>query len=396
MILVIACAVRLYLMLHLTPFMDELQLATEMRNLTWHSIPAHFKGFGWGENIALALLAWPLHQFLNVHEFIALRGIILCANLLSLALLYVIVKKLWGVGVAIVAGACFALWPWSMLAGSIGFNVFLLPLWALSLLVALHRHAETGHLRYWYTALLCIVLCLYTYAASFLWLPLLALAWRFSFGLPRLRAPHYAGIIIAAIVALPITLFHVQSLLGYQVFDRIGFIVFPELVKTRFENISFVANSAPWEIVTKYLFNYATHFMYVFLSFNPVYIAHGLGAAFTHVGLSFLWDPVFFGNSPTAGLYNNALALPWDPLFILIGIWVAWTQRARPHTRFLLWWLILYPLASSFIHGDYVGFTLTRDMLGMPLLIVLSALGAVRLGHVCAYAVRFRRSRTSI
>ena len=63
----------------------------------------------------------------------------------------------------------------------------------------------------------------------------------------------------------------------------------------------------------------------------------------------------------------------WYIIFILLGLALSLKKYKLKNYKFILLWFILAPIGSSFIE-DNMAYSLTRDVVSMPLLIILSAI----------------------
>lgn len=382
-IIAVAAVLRLIVLLQLPPLKDELILAAEAKNLLWYPLPVHFVGFGFGENVLLAFVSWPLTHLAHIGFITALRAIVFAANLLGLSLLYALARRMFNANIAMLTLAFAAIWPWHILAGSIGFNVFLtLPLFLGAFLLLMDGIERRSSWRLYLAATVLAVSC-YAYELALVWSGLVFLLIAIHYA----KKIHFSSIVgplvLFGVLAFPIIFFHTQSHLGIHLTDRFLFFSYPELTTPRLGHIAITRLYHGPALIGHLFLNYVTHFVFIFLSFQPHYYSDYSGIAtlmqsfIAHSGISFLWSTAFYYLTPIHGLYFTAIANPWDVLFVSVGIAaLLWSKRSFPYRRMLIAWLFLYPIAPSFINADYVGFTVTRDLFGMPLLIMLSAFGA--------------------
>ncbi len=400
-VLLIAAVLRLIVISGLGSLSDERKLIDEIMRLDWGQIPVHFYGHGWGENVVLGFMAWPFIMLGGTHALLTIRIIVLFANLLSIVLLYRIAAVLFNASIATIAFVFAALWPWNIIAGSIGFNVFLLPTLLLGAILFMLQSARVKKPWMLYVAASLLAVSLYTYAAAFIWVPLIIVASVISFKEKFLTKHHLLSLCLLIALGLPIAFFHLKSQFGWPPINNFLFLHYPPITQTRFNNISIVTLwHSPTAVSINYVMNYFLHYLFPYLAYNPFYAAvtdqniYG----FIHSGLGFLQDPLFYAWAPRNGLYLTSLAFLWDPILIVAGLYALVRRRMRPPYRsFVLLWLVLYPLGPSFINGDYVGFTTTRDIFGMPVLILLSACGlyavcAVLRRHALSFLRGLRRS----
>lgn len=377
-IVLIAALLRLIVLTNLGSLADEQKLIEELLQLDWTQIPVHFYGYGWGENVVLAFLAWPFVVLYSTPPLLTLRLIVLFANLLSMILLYELAQIFFNRSIAMIALVFAALWPWHIIAGSVGFNVFLLPAFLLgAMFFALHGQLSK---KSWpsYVAAILLGVSLYTYAAAFTWVPILLIAYYISFR-TKLRMHHLLALCVLIVISIPIALFHLKSQFGWPPINQFSFMHYPPIPETRFNNISVVTLwDSPVLAATNYLGNYLLHYVFLYLAYNPFYATVGNHVFYglMYSGLGFLTDPYFYEWAPRNGLYVTSLAFLWDPFLIVAGLYALIRRRIRTLYRsFILVWLALYPIGPSFINGDSIGYTTTRDIFGMPVLILLSACG---------------------
>ncbi len=376
---ILTLSIRLWIITQVPALDDELELIKEASRIHLSYLPVQFVGFGWGENVTLAYLALPLIRWCKVQPLIAIRMIVLLAQVCGWWLLSILLARWVNRTVACIAVINSLIWPWSVMASSIGFNAFLAPALCLGTLVLLEQHR--AHPKDW--QIICVgILCalmLYTYGASVLWVPLMLLGYWWSFR-KQISIRSVFGIIgCAALLAVPIVLVYVQSQEHILLLSHMGALVMPQLTKSRFDYLSvFTLYHTMHERIGYYLLNYFLHFITLFLTYNP---AAAVSSAQAFLGLSFTPFAYLFQShpgtlSPGVWLNNTTLAYPWDVLFVLIGIIMLRQYVGDTGVRrFLYFWVFAWPLGPSFIHADYIGYTITRDIFGLPILMTLSAIG---------------------
>jgi len=379
---IVAALLRLYVMAHLGPMLDELKLIQEIIDLRGPLVPVHFYGFGWGENTLLAFLAWPFMRFLHAGGLATIRGLVFTANMVSIILLYRVTLLFFHRRVALVTTVFSALWPWSILVGSVGFNVFILQPFVLGAILLLYRYVRTRRTMLLYGAAAMLAITAYGYELMLVWVPILAILWYFCnrkhVRLSALVGPAFLGVVIA----FPIALFHLQAHLNYYFVDHLFFFSYPHLRATRYDGIAITGIYGGASLIGHYLFNYFAHFVFIFLAFSPLYYyaSHDVFVAVLNSGAFFITDPLFYLLAPQNGLYFSSLSSLWDPFLILFALYLLTIKKTVFQNRmFFFGWFLLYPLIPSFVNGDYVGYNLTRDIIGLPVLLMLSAFGAVSL-----------------
>lgn len=368
--LVVAAVIRLTVIFILPPTLDEIMLAQETLEFSWSSLPVQFISFGWGDNIFLSVIARPLIDWFGLTASLALRFVVLAANITFITALFYLAKRLFGRLTAALAVMFAALWPWSILAGSVGFNAFAFPgLMSLALL-ALVVYIDRPRVILLFAVAGSLAVSLYTYNLSLVWVASFLLLTLAVYGRKMWQRPAIGPLAAFSLIAAPITVFFTDQVFGWWPWSGFAWFTFPLLRSNRFFHISIISIYHGWSLLGHYVLNYFLHFIYLFLSYT---VHDGVGFYFINV----FFDRRFLLLARENGLVFTPLAFIWDVVFVVIGIlWLVRQRKVSPHYRWLLGWLLIYPLGPSLINGDFVGFTTTRDIAGLPLLLLLSALGA--------------------
>jgi len=79
---------------------------------------------------------------------------------------------------------------------------------------------------------------------------------------------------------------------------------------------------------------------------------------------------------------------------MLFGVFVCLKGWAKKHYRFLLLWLVVAPLTSSFVVNT-LGYSSTRDIQSLPPLILLSAIGLMFLYKSFRSIQKVKKSKTN-
>jgi len=225
---------------------------------------------------------------------------------------------------------------------------------------------DTKKVYYYLFGFFFLALTLYAYAASFAFVPLiiallLVVYWR------QLDRKFFSlGALFLILIGLPIVLFYLKNQLGILNLDSFLFFSLPDLAVTRFSDVSIFAESSSslWR-AWNYLLNYILHLVLLTLVIDSVN--------------NYFWHNLFF---------------VWDVIFMLFGVFVCLKGWAKKHYRFLLLWLVVAPLTSSFVVNT-LGYSSTRDIQSLPPLILLSAIGLMFLYKSFRSIQKVKKSKTN-
>lgn len=378
-IFVIALLLRLWMLVKLPMLDDEAQLLFELAQISRSYLPVHFVGFGWGENVTLAYLALPLVRYMHIDPLLAIRGVVLLFQTCGYYFLYRLSTRWFTRPIALIAVINAAIWPWSIGASVIGFNAFLLPCMFLGLLLMLEQHRARSENRFIIATGFLGAVMMYTYGAAIAWVPMALLGYWWAFR-EHVSIRSMVGILACmGFLVLPLGIMHLQSQMQQPIVSHIGNIIIPQLTASRFDFVNvFMLYPSFLGKMGHYVLNYLLHFVTILLIYNPYSV---LAANHATLGISLRPLAYVFQLStgkPFTGiqLLNTTLAYPWDVVFILVGMLTLHNFVIdRGVRRFLYFWLFAWPLAPSLSNGDFLGYTVTRDIFGLPLLMTLSAVG---------------------
>lgn len=365
----------------LQPHVDEMKLLDEIRNLHWYPLPVHFYGFGWGEHVPLALIAWPFITWLRLPGVAVLRCIVFIANYISLGLLFLLARRWFGPIIAAVTICIASIWPWNIITGTIGFNAFLTPQLFLGAMLSFEKYrAQQKNSLLVIAALLFSAMC-YLYAASFLWIPTIIFLYWLAYPKVFTLKKILMMALMCLVLAWPIALVHIQSQFNLQLPTQIGPLGFPHLDQSRFSNASLgFFYHTPATLIGHYVLNYISHFAFIFLVFSPAYslIGRGVMPGLYLNPMSFILSLFHNHVSTDTPLFDSTLAFVWDVFLIPLGIYaLIRSKQSKELKRFFIAWLVLYPAGPSLVNADFVGYTITRDLFGLPLLMMFAAYGLV-------------------
>ncbi len=358
-VLAIALAIqqRISFSTHVPLNVDEKMLIIEMQRM--HGLPVHFIGYGWGENVLLAYAARPFVA-LGFDPLNVIRAIVSLASIATLLMTAYLARHWFGDTVALVSLFNGALWPWSVASGGVGFNVFLaLPLF-IGAIILFAQYLRSGRRLLPYIAGACIGIASYGYAIVLVWALFFFIGSLFV-SLRHKRIKGWSQMFgVAGLIALPMILFYAKNSFGLPLPDTFWLLQFPTLTASRFANI--VVAGSLFQKIGACTWNYISHFNFFLLAI----------ALFSH-------------------RYGSYFAYAWDPFLIYIALWQLLATRKMPLT--LAWWLCLYPIGSSLTRVDGI-FALTRDVIGMPALIIVSSFGLVFVVSItCSYLRRYLPER---
>ncbi|MBU1164511.1 glycosyltransferase family 39 protein [Patescibacteria group bacterium] len=344
LILVLGILVRIYFIISIDFEVDEYQLVQGVKSITLQNVPVHFYGFGWGENTTLAYLALPFIKiFSNLHPIVIFRVLILLANLLFVFVLFHFVKLLFNQEVAVIAAAFALINPWSIRTSVIGFNAYLLPLIYTAAILFILLGINNKKVVYYIISFLLLALSFYTYAVSFMFVPLLIAIICFIYHKQINKRFFSAGIAVMFLFSLPIVLFYLKNQFNILGFDKFLFFDLPSLSHTRFSGVSVLNIYEGMMIPINYSLNYLLHFNILTL------LTRG-------------------------GNYFYGLVYFWDVFFILIAIFSMLSDKLKSSYKFLILWFVLGAAIPSFVDA-HLGYSPTRDVILMPVLIIFSAYG---------------------
>ncbi|OGY43325.1 MAG: hypothetical protein A2731_00455 [Candidatus Buchananbacteria bacterium RIFCSPHIGHO2_01_FULL_39_8] len=344
-IIILATIIRLFFVFNIPSQIDELIMADLIKTVSLGNIPVHFSSVN-GENITIIYLAVPFYRIFNTQTVLIFRFIALVFNSGFIILTFLLLKNFFSEKLALVAAALLAIWPWSIKAGSIGYNAYLLLFLYSAGLYLFFLAMKKGRLVFYFSAVFFWAISFYTYSLSFVWVPLFLLI-IFIIYRRDINLKHFIySLIFLLILIIPISLFFLKNQFHLVTLNYFLFFNIPDLAISRFDTISiFTLYDGVW-IALNYFFNYFLHFALLFLSYNP-----------------------------TSDSFWFYLVYLWDVPLIFLGLFVCLKNfKQNKFYQLLVIWFFTYPLASSFINAEG-GFSSTRDIHSLPLLAILSAIG---------------------
>lgn len=347
-IFVLTCAftVRVLYINIVPPNLDEVKLLEEAFSFQWSAIPVQFSGHGTGEYLLLGVLARIGTTWFVSDVLATVRSIILTANLLFIGTLFFLVRKIFNEAVAWVTMVFSVVWPWSILTGTIAFGSFImLPLGTGAVLVLLKYVTEQ---KSWqaYCGFLLLALTFYSYPSSILWVPFMLAVFAAIYRRRFVTKNTIISFLMMIVFITPLILFYLKNQFGILTLNQFLFFSIPELAGSRFNDVSIFNGRNPVLIVLNYIGNYLSHFYFILLHSD------------------------FFAGK----IMFNFFAFFWDSIFIYAGIYFMY--KNWKYYRFVLLWLLVYPLGTSLTIISE-GISYTRDIMALPLLLMVSAFGCV-------------------
>jgi len=324
-------------------------LAETGRDPLGYSWPVHFSGFGWGENTTLAYILIPLVKLVGLQQIWPYRLFMVLLHLIFILFGYLLAKELFGSKIALLSSLFLALSPWDMVLSRLLFNVSLLPLLYMAGLYFLLKGIRHGRKWGFLWAGLIFSLSFYTYALSFLWVPLLLIILLIVFGneINKLRKLDYLVFLVPlCILSLPIILFHLKTQTGIlpNLTSWLN-LSWPPLTVTRFNQVSFLGFAAYlWPIY--FLRNYFLHF-----------------------------SPIFLLSNATLSIFPKALGITclFSFPFLIFGLLAAIAKFRQQNYKLILIWLLLAPIPVAFTMESLPH--PLRFINAMPVLEILMAIG---------------------
>jgi len=252
---------RIYLISTLDFNPDEKILAIEISKVSWTNIPVHFFGYGWGENVGLGYLSLPIIKiFPQASPIIIFRSVNLLFNLLFIFFIYLLSKELFNKKIASIAALFTVINPWSIYTAVFAFNAYLLPFIYICSIYLFLLGIKTKKILFYLMAFVLFSFSFYTYSASFIYTPLILILITFVYYKKINKKYFFIGTAMLSLLALPIFLFYLKNQFGLFGADRFLFFSLPQLVVTRFSNISIFSSYEGFGIVLNYALDYLLHF----------------------------------------------------------------------------------------------------------------------------------------
>lgn len=324
--------------------------------------PAHFYNFGWGENITLSLILVPLIKLFGLSTLIV-RIPVFIASLFSIFFTCLLGKELFNKKVGIISAFLLTISPWHIYVSTTGYNVCLLPFFYTAIIYCLLKFFKEKKNFYFYISTIISAITFYTYALSFLWIPLIYLIFLFIYKNKILinKKIILLNLLILIILISPITIFYLQNqfqILNYEKFGPFGL---PDLDRTRLDMVS-VLNS-PLIFTTNFILQYFIHLL--IFPFALMIIKY-----------SFL---------PLGGIYF------FEILFILYGLKKIIKKRKNEKKyQLLLLWFLLTPLPVCFTLFCADNPSMIHPLRSIHFLPLLQIIGAIGI-----YNIFFNKDKNS-
>lgn len=275
------------------------------------------------------------------------------AGILTVLLLYIVVRKLFNERIAVWSSFFLAVSPWHVQFSRWANQGILVPLFALGLIYFLHQAIEKvkskdrGNppevpregLLFLVFASLCGGMMVYTYDITKVFLPLLlvlliGIYWQFW-------KKHFLKLSIFCILVLLICIPSLFNTLGNNIQSQ-----------ARFNRISLLSQPfTPWEMAWQFILNWFSHY-------DPGYL-------FIHGDMNLRHSTGYTG-----------LLLWIEPILIFLGLYWLWKHKT-PESKLWVGWLIVYPIPSS-LTMEGIPHAL-RSIPGVVVFPVVSALGLIYL-----------------
>jgi 4-amino-4-deoxy-L-arabinose transferase-like glycosyltransferase len=396
-ILIVAATARLWGLAQLPPglFVDEaftgydaFSLLQTGQDLRGDRLPIYF--VSWGGDAVEGLYRYLVLPFMALLGPVALavRLPAALAGLATVALTFLLGRRLLGDGPALLAAGLLAVSPWHLVLSRVAFRAILLPAGATATVLLAVGAAGIGAAgiarrprpspQLWPAVAAVGALTLYTYAVAKLFVPCLLLllvwvGWR-NWG-AHLRWAG-ASLALAAVIAAP-AIHETARGRGQVRFQRISVFATPQIqsaaedLRRRYpasSGIERVASSPTLTVVWTITVNYLSHFRPGFL------VGEG--------------DQNLRHSPPGVGQLLHV-----EMLLLAAGALVA-LRRRSPGDRILLGWVLLGPLADS-LTADGVPNAL-RSIAALPAPQLLAAVGAAGLWTLASRPARGRWLRTAM
>lgn len=292
-----------------------------------NTYPVQLEGWGNGQYALYNYLSQPFISFFGLNTF-SVRIVNAIASILTLLIFYFLFQKYFDKNKALLALFFLAINPWSIMASRWGFDGNLFPVTLLIGVFFLIKAIENTP-KFFPLAFFFFALCLYTYATSYIYIPLFLCFLLFYLYKQKLLNFKYSVISIAVffIFALPMIL---NVLINYFDLKEINFynITIPKLNDSRTTQI--------FNLISP---NFALDLTKNIIRFSIVIFLQS--------------DGLIYNAIPTFG-YSYLVSLP----FFIVGLFSVFRNKSYKinnlHSIFLLW------LISAFIFGCTIQVNINR------------------------------------
>lgn len=291
--------------------------------------PVYFEAFGEYRHGLYIYSMIPSLFVFGLNDF-GTRFTSVIFGILSIIVLYFLAKRLFDTNIALLSTALFAIQPWHMHLSRVAFEgISFVFLFLLAFLLFFKGFEK----KYWlFFSALLFGLSVYSYGVAKLFVPLFLLGLLVIYRKYFWRENQHLLFLCFFLFALTAWPIYYLSFFGEG--------------NARFQEGSvFVLSEHP---VFSFFINYVSHYSSSFLFFEG-------DAGLRH------------------HLYQWGVLYHFDILFVLLGLVWLFRHRTDKRAQILFLWLILFPVAASFMHGDTPH--VLRTFIGAPVFILLSALG---------------------
>jgi len=212
------------------------------------SYPVHLISWGSGQNALYAYVLIPFVALRGINAF-SVRLPMMLAGLLSIPLMFIAGKKLFGEKFGLLAMFFFAISPWHIVNSRWAVESNIMPFFFLIAFTALIFANKNN----WWFLVSCVsfALCLYAYGTAYVGVPVFMLMTiSYLYYLKRISTPQLAtGLIAFTILAAPIGLFILVNTLRLDTIT-LGPVTIPRLpVEARYETMAAVFGSNPLQAI---------------------------------------------------------------------------------------------------------------------------------------------------
>ena len=320
-------------------------------------LPLYFKAFGEYKNPIYIYAAIPLIKIFGLNEF-AVRLTSALFGTLTVLFTYFLAKELFSKRVGLWAALFLAISPWHLQFSRIAFEAISLPCLFTIGCYFLLKGMEKG--KYLFYSAIPLALTFYTYAPAKVFVPLF-LAGIFALNyrsLIKFKRELLLSIALAFFILIPLLIFTVHGQ-GQSRFNIVSVFTKHSLNLTR-DNI---LNDKYWS--TSLFKSLSDHkFFLILYSFFRNY--------FLHMSPNFLFFKGDMNTRHSIGAMGQLFQ--FEGILLITGI-IFLVMRARKRRMILLWWFLIFPVASSLTYESVPH--AIRSICGLPVFQIIAALGLV-------------------
>ena len=334
-------------------------------------LPLYFKAFGEYKNPVYIYSAIPFIKIFGLNEF-AVRWTSALFGTLTVIFTYFLAKELFHKRVGLWAALFLAISPWHLQFSRVAFEAISLP--CLFTIGCYFLLKGMGKGKYLFYSSILLAVTFYTYAPAKVFVPLFltgffALNYR---SLIKFKRELFLSLALAFLILVPLLIFTVHGQ-GQSRFNIVSIFTKHSLNLTR-DNI---LNDKYWS--TSLFKSLSDHkFFLIMYSFLRNY--------FLHISQNFFF---FKGDSNTRHCIGGMGQLyQFEGILLVIGI-IFLVLRKRKKHLILLWWILIFPVPSSFTYESVPH--AVRSICGLPVFQIIAALGLVSSFNYIKY-VRINKS----